>query len=410
MGRDTRGRARILIVALAVATIAAAGVTAALTLREGSDGGGEQAAPAHDTNAFERALDSVDSGGTVRLDAGYYETLSVEERMFSAPVRIVGSPGTTVGQISVEGSRNIRFEGFAIEPRKPQEEAVVSVEDSRNVSFADLRFDGLSESQGARLRIHEDAAAVRVVDSDFTWCQSYCIQPAGTSIEILRSRFHDLIESDAIRGGGSKIVIADNTFDRAVPGEAHANHNDFIQITGGRSWLIARNRFGVREFGAAQIFVNAGRESEKDAVIDDIRIDSNLFTGDMAFAIHIGEDTNRVSIVNNTILSGDTAGIRLPDSIPRRSYRRPLVANNVIAVTREQLCEAAVTVANVFLDGIPCSPTDRVAQLTFDDSGRPTSSADLLVNAADPGLAPARDLLGRLREGPPDIGAVELEG
>lgn len=410
MGRETRGRATVLIVVLAVVTVAAAGIWAAAVLRDGGEGGERPATPAGDTKAFEDALDSVDPGGTIRLADGYYETLRVEGRKFSTPVQIVGSAKTTVGEISVEGSRNVLFRGFAVEPREAGEEAVVSVEDSRDVSFAGLRFDGLSESQGVRVRIHDDTAGVHVVESDFTWCQSYCIQPAGKSIEILRSNFHDLIESDAIRGGGSKVMVADNTFRRAVPGEAHANHNDFIQITGGRSWLIARNRFGPRQFGAAQIFVNAGAEREKGELIEDVQIVSNLFTGDMAFAIHIGADTSRISIVNNTILSGDTSAIRLADEIVERpENERPLVANNVLARTSERLCEGARTVANLVLDGPACSPTDRTGELAFDDAGLPTSAAALL-NAADPTYAPAWDLRGRRRDGQPDIGALELEG
>ncbi len=90
MGRGNRRRAPVLIIVLAVVTVAAAGIWAAAMLRDGGEGGERPATtPAGDTKAFEDALDSVDPGGTIRLADGYYEALLVEGRTFSKPVRIV---------------------------------------------------------------------------------------------------------------------------------------------------------------------------------------------------------------------------------------------------------------------------------------------------------------------------------
>lgn len=426
MGRGDHGRGVPLLVLLAVVAVAVAtaGIWAAITLRGDEDGDGagpasptgteasstDTSSSTADAKAFERAIDSAGPGTTIRLQEGSYESLEVEGKEFSAPVRIVGSAATTVGEIRVEDSRNVAFEGFVVAPATTETEAVVSVKDSEDVSFLRIRFDGRSERQGVRLKVHRDSVGVSVVESDFTKCRSYCVQPGGDSIEILRSRFHDLSESDAVKGGGSDVTVADSTFDRAVPGEAHSHHNDFIQVMGGGPWLIARNRFGHRKFGAAQIYVNAGSGKEEGELIEDVQIVSNLFTGDMAFAIRIGGDTARVSIVNNTILSGHMSGIRFADSLASLpESERPLVANNVIAVASERLCEGARTEANVFLKGAACSPTDRTAELQFDESGQPTSSLELLVDAADPDYAPETDLRGRRRDDSPDIGALELQ-
>jgi hypothetical protein len=116
-----------------------------------------------------------------------------------------------------------------------------------------------TSSATCALQIDEDAEYVRIVGSNFTKCRNYCSQPCGDSIERLNSNFHDLIESDAVKGGESRVTIADNIFVRAFPGEAHEHHNDFLQIRGGGPWLIARNHFGPREFGAAQVFVTSMR-------------------------------------------------------------------------------------------------------------------------------------------------------
>lgn len=419
MRRGAPGRGTLLV---AVLIVAAAAIGAALLL-QGDDEGSEAGAPENgapsavseplgpqaDTAAFELALERAQPGGTIRLEDGHYESLGVQGKEFTEPIRIVGTARTTVAKLTVRGSRNVSFEGFAVTPA-PGDDALVSVRDSSEVSFTRVRFHGRSETEGVRLKINEDSARVRIMESDFTKCDNACVGPGGDSIEILSSSFHDLIESDAVKGGGSNVTIADSTFIRAFPGEAHRHHNDFIQIMGGGPWLIARNHFGPREFGAAQIFVNAGRRNE-DNPIEDVQIVSNLFTGDMGFAIHLGGDASRVSVVNNTILSGHKSGIRLAKSLADRpEEERPLVANNVIAVRGELLCEGARTAANLFLEGAACSPSDQTGDLTFDEAGRPTSSGELLVDAGDPEHAPEADLRGRSREGAPDIGALELGG
>jgi hypothetical protein len=369
---------------------------------------GHETGPPADAEALERALEEARSGETIRLDGGHYEAVSLERKEFSEPVRIVGTAKTTVGELTVSKSRNVAFEGFVVTPAAG-EEAVVSIRDSSDISFSRVAFDGRSESEGVSVKIKDDSERVRIVGSDFTKCRNTCVQPGGKAIEIQGSSFHDLIESDAVKGGGAEITIVDNSFVRAVPGEAHEHHNDFIQIMGGGPWLIARNHFGPRRFGAAQVFVNAGRRND-DNPIEGVTIASNLFTGDMAFAIHIGGETAQVSVVNNTILSGHKSAIRLSDSLTLRpEAERPLVANNVVAVGSERLCEGARTEANVFLEGTPCSESDQLGDLAFDATGQPTSSGELLVDAGDPAYAPETDLRGRSRNGSPDIGALELE-
>jgi hypothetical protein len=57
--------------------------------------------------------------------------------------------------------------------------------------------------------------------------------------------------------------------------------------------------------------------------------------------------------------------------------------------------------------GTACSASDHVGRAYLDQFGRPTSGSFLIVDQADPTVAPRDDLTGRPRDGAPDIGAYE---
>ena len=90
---------------------------------------------------------------------------------------------------------------------------------------------------------------------------------------------------------------------------------------------------------------------------------------------------------------------------------RPLIANNILAhqqapsVTCNQARKA---VHNLIVDGVGCSPTDQVGPALLDRYGRPTAESSLVINQADPGLAPPRDYTYFARGAHPDIGAYEF--
>jgi hypothetical protein len=46
----------------------------------------------------------------------------------------------------------------------------------------------------------------------------------------------------------------------------------------------------------------------------------------------------------------------------------------------------------------------------LDADGRPTASSTMVIDLADPALAPSIDIDGTARVGPPDIGAYEFSG
>jgi hypothetical protein len=254
-----------------------------------------------------------------------------------------------------------------------------------------------------------------VTDSEFTVCQSGrpCLQPGGRGITVLRTSFHDCLDCDMVRGGGSAVTITDSSFDRALRGSG-TNHNDLIQIMGGGPWTIERNRFGERHGGAAQVFVSPGTGNTSNP-IHDVKVDSNLFTGDMAYSIFIagGQKSKvglptKVRIVNNTVLSGRTAAMRIAPLFANvSSEQRPLLANNIFGVSNGESCGRVVTVRNVIINGKACSG-ELSGPANLDASGAPTAASSLVIDAADPAYAPPTDLLGHARKGAPDIGAIEF--
>jgi hypothetical protein len=204
-----------------------------------------------------------------------------------------------------------------------------------------------------------------------------------------------------------------SSFDRALRG-AHGNHNDLIQIMGGGPWTIVGNRFGQRQGGAAQIFVSPGIRNRSNA-IHDVSILSNLFTGKMGFALQvaggqksgIGPPIN-VRIVNNTILSGTQSALRLSDTFGAlEPAKRPLVANNIFAVSNGGFCRQARVFKNLVEKGRPCEG-DRQGSAKLGADEGPTRQSLLVINGGDRRFAPPTDFFGKGRVGAPDLGAIEF--
>jgi hypothetical protein len=127
-----------------------------------------------------------------------------------------------------------------------------------------------------------------------------------------------------------------------------------------------------------------------------------------------------VTIVNNTILSGAPKGGHAESSIvlsphysTMLSSNRPVIANNVLAwlMAPALVCGLARdSLHNVVGAGTACGVTDVVGDPVLDPGGRPTAGSTLVIDLADPALAPPLDIDGAARTGPPDIGAYEFSG
>jgi hypothetical protein len=401
------------------ATLAvAAGALAAATTA------GAAVFPVADEAQLREALAKAKAGDTIRLSGAPFPALTISNRRYDRPVEILGSGGTTLAGLTISGSRGLTIRELEIRP-EGERQATVKVKESSGVVFERVKLDGVSSDRGVQFDIDRDSSGIRIVASEFTNCRSGrpCLQPSGRDISIIGSHFHDCIDCDMIRAGGSAITIRGSTFERALPGPCSADercpHNDLIQIMGGGPWTIVGNRFGERKRGAAQIFANHGRGNTANP-IHDVTIESNVFWGDMLFSVRLGPDDDRksvlgparnVRIVNNTITSGRAGAIFLsPHYASMPPEQRPLVANNILSVSKTTGCDRMRAAANLILVGKACAPNDRVGAANLDAAYGPVAATSLAVDAGDARYAPIRDHFGRPRVGRPDIGAIEFRG
>jgi hypothetical protein len=198
---------------------------------------------------------------------------------------------------------------------------------------------------------------------------------------VLGSRFHDCVGCDFIRGRfAARMTLRGNTFTRALSGGCvtlvGCNHQDLVQLDGGRDLHVEDNTFGVYEFGAAQLFVRSGVG---------VTIRGNVFEpadpGPLGLAnlnaivlgTHEGWAPRRVVIEGNDILAGGPrpdfytpAGVATSvllwpafDALPVED--RPAVRGNTIGVSEapEWFCaRLRESVGNHILRGVACSDRD----------------------------------------------------
>ncbi len=377
---------------------------------------------ASDAASFAEALARAQPGDTIELAAGSYPVLTVENR---EGITISGPRAAELDGVRFVGARRVTLSGVTVTPSADVRAEIVVEGDSSDVTIEGVLIDGRDERVGAGVVADGTVSGLVVRGSEVTNCGSgqRCIAASRTrGVVVDDNTFHDCLSCDFIRGG-SGMTIRGNTFDRAIHGECEAlstscPHNDHIQITGGGPWVITGNRFGDREGGAASIFIAPGRDND-DNPIHDVRIRSNLFLGEAGrFGVKLvgGRRLSdgllkRISIVNNTILSGRIGAIVIEsgwESRPRGE--RPVVANNVFGVMgNEALCVRAVLAANVVQDGHSCRGL-RESPTALDSAGAPTAASSSLINKADPAYAPSRDFYGNRRAGRPDVGAIEFQG
>jgi hypothetical protein len=169
--------------------------------------------------------------------------------------------------------------------------------------------------------------------------------------------------------------------------------------------------------GAAQVYANPGLTNKSDP-IRDLLIASNIFTGKGGLAIRIGVGQvsltpapKNVRIINNTILSGRISAIFFPPSWdPIPAAARPLVANNILHSVDPGNCRRGRFIKNLVLVGPSC-PRNLRGDAKLDlATAAPTKRSSLVVNKADRRYAPKTDFYDHQRNGPPDLGAIELGG
>ncbi len=356
-------------------------------------------------------------GGSILLPAGKVPPLQLFDLTPARPIELVGRQSTILTGLSIRRSKGVVVRNLRIEPA--DQPAVAEVSDSSSVTFRGVRFLGADEDRGVALQLDPGDRDVTVSGAEFTHCQHglACILAQGKGLVIDNVFFHDVLDADVIRGAADDVVISDSNLHDALSGSHGDNHNDLIQILGGGPWTIERSRFGVRDNGAAQLYIDP--RTGPAGPVHDVHVESNLFTGsnkDMFFAVNVRYPAQGavplatgVEFVNNTIVSANIAAIVLADEyadVP--SSRRPLVQNNILGRQKHSLCGVARTATNVVFSGQTCRG-DRQGNPHL-IAGRPTKESSPLLAGGTRQGAPATDITGRKRTSPPSIGAFNLPG
>ena len=252
------------------------------------------------------------------------------------------------------------------------------------------------------------------------------LQQRARHITVLNNWFHDCRGCDFIHGKfGYGLTLRGNRFERALPcrmNRHRCGHQDLVSLWSGSKLLVEDNTFGVYKNGAAQLYLIGA--------VDRVTIVNNVFNGTdprvpgyhARVAIIVGSSgmkrvPRRVRIVNNTILTGArridgyAGSIRMSGVYWRmQRHKRPILANNVLGLVEEPhyVCSVArLAVSNVVLRGSRCNGINRLGRAHLDARGRPTAASTLLIDQADRRFGARRDIVGRLRDEWPDIGAYE---
>jgi hypothetical protein len=385
----------------------------------------------HDARGFERAAAKLRrSGGTIVLRPGAYASLNVGPR--SGPtLRVVGAGGVRVGRFVLARTRRVSIGNVLIAPVSG--DAVVELDGASDVDLHDLVVSASGTADRSEIFIPY-AHGVHIHDSTFTHCGdrspdfANCIllNRGAHGVVIENNRFHDCHGCDFVHGRfGSWLTIRNNRFDRALPchhiTSYRCRHNDLVQLFAGQWLRVERNHFGVYRAGGAQLYLTDD--------VDHATIVNNVFVGtDPALpgyrarvAIVIGAKGSRrlpyyAKVVNNTILTGYrrrdgyVGSIRMSSAYGSvRLWKRPIIANNVIALLGSHwpVCATAQQfLANVVINGINCQEDGYVGDPGLDAGGRPQPES-VLIGAANRDLATRFDFTGRRRDADPDIGAYE---
>jgi hypothetical protein len=430
------GKERPLLIGRALAVLLVLAATAAFAAESRGEASGRKprTIPVRDAAGFARAAKQLRrSGGTIVLQAGSYPSLELGPRS-ARPLRVVGSPGTRVGRLLLWRTQHVSIGNLAIAPVGG--DARLELQGARYVDLHDL----LVSAKGSRFRASIFVAfanQVRIRHSVFAHCGDFspdfanCVtlNRGAHSVVIEDNGFHDCHGCDFIHGRfGSWLTIRRNRFDRALPchhmGRYRCGHNDLVQLFAGQWLRVERNRFGVYRAGGAQLYLTDD--------VDHATIVNNVFVGTdprlpgyrARMAIVIGANESKrlphyAKVVNNTILTGYRRKDGYEGSIRMSSryggvrlWKRPIVANNVIALlgTAWRVCAASQRfLANVVLEGKNCASADYAGPDDLDTAGRPLPDS-AVISSANRHYAPPVDMTGRPRDAQPDIGAYEFRG
>ncbi len=381
---------------------------------------------------FARAVAALrQTGGTIVLRPHAYRGELVVPPRSGGRLHILGMRGARVQRILLDHTQRVTIGRLKIMPFT--QDARIEAESSAYIELHDLLVSAAGTRRSASVHL-PNSRNVTIRRSVFTRCGDR--SPLMVNCVFLRlvsfltiedSWFHDCRGCDFVNGRfGRGLTLRRNRFERALPcrgmGRHRCGHQDLVQLFAGRGLVVSNNHFGLYRKGAAQLYLTNA--------VDRVRIVNNVFVGTdrrlpgyhARVALIIGawgtpRVPRHVQVLNNTILTGAPridgylGSIRMSSAyarVPRR--RRPLLANNIIAVlgVPGHVCgQARASVSNLILKGRRCSDSDIRGDAGLDLRGRPTANSALLIDGANGRYAPRRDITGRSRGRTPDIGAYE---
>ena len=335
----------------------------------------------------------------------------------------------------------MRVEGLVVVPRGLS--GLVRVERSTGIAFHGLHVLG-TERSWARVEL---AASNGVVfrSGEFTHCgdRTVCVRLGGSSgVQIVGSRFYDCFGCDFIRGVvGRGLLLRGNSFDRSLVSSCGVdagvcNHNDLVQLQGGRDVTVERNRFGVYEPpGAAQLYLSGPLENvlirdnvflARDPALPGLRRVPNGIVLGNARDTGTGHPYNLlpagVTVAHNTILSGAMRGwgkdpdwasslVVSPRYAALPEGERPLVVNNVFGLmeSARALCGYVRLARNVTIAGSVCTADEVAGRPEARPDRPPDAASDLVIDVGLLGFSSV-DKRGQRRDESPDIGAYEYAG
>jgi hypothetical protein len=400
-----------------------------------ADNAGVATIHVRNTAQFPAAAQALrNTGGTIKLRRHHYDGELVVGTRSTKPLRIIGERGVRIESLLLERAQHVSVSRVTIAPQG--DDAWLRVSGSRHVDLRNVLLMAKGTRYRATLQVIE-SRHVTIRSSEFRHCGdrsplfSNCLHlKHGTRhIRILDNWFHDCRGCDFVHGlFGYDVTLRGNRFERALPcrlNRERCRHQDLVSFWSGDRLLVERNSFGVYRRGAAQLYLIRG--------VDRVSIVNNVFRGTdprvpgyrARVAIIVGSKGSkrvprRVRIVNNTILTGArridgyAGSIRMSGrywGLQRR--KRPLLANNVIALVRDPhyVCSVAgKAIENVVLRGVACRGPNRLGPVHLDPLGRPTAASALLIDRGSKGFGARRDIDGRPRDIRPDIGAYEYRG
>lgn len=324
--------------------------------------------------SLRRAVEAARPGTLVLVRRAHFGAVKLGGQSRRGQVRLKALPGERVEaeSLTLDGSRNVALAGMQIG-------AVVVEPGTRSVVLARnvFRSPGTTAITFSVDAEDEPVRDVRIVQNRF--------EAAGV----------DAIQAKNFRN----LVIEANEFTGLVSRDDGV-HPDVLQTVFGGSGLVFRGNW-LHDYEGQGVFVADGR-------VSDVVVENNLIeeSSGSYSEVRISE-ADGVRLVNNTVrgltrLSGPTT--------------RVVISNNILDVLmldRADGLEVEREDHNLVVDGGGEGPNDIQADPRFADAEaddlEPAEDSPA-VDAANPRDAPATDVFGRARRGPPDMGAIERGG